>query len=133
MRNKRVDVRPHPVPLPQERVNRVRRSRVRHARVGTCTWLPTLALAAVVALLFSLSVRAADEPPKKALFLPQNPRAAAYVLGRLSDKELIEAPRSEFVYVALLERKGLERKYRIEALEGLAKIRNTDAVTELIG
>ncbi len=65
--------------------------------------------------------------------LPKSPRAAAYVLGRLSNQELIEAPRSEFVYVALLERKGLDRKYRIEALEGLAKSRNTDTSTELLG
>jgi len=54
------------------------------------------------------------------------------MLGRLSNKELIETPRSEFVYMALLERKGLERKYRMEALQGLAKIRNTDSLTELI-
>lgn len=59
--------------------------------------------------------------------------AAAYVLGRLSNKELTEAPRSEFVYVALLKRKGLERKYRVEALEGLAKARSTDPLTELLG
>ena len=43
------------------------------------------------------------------------------------------APRSEFVYVALLQRAGLERKYRLEALEGLAQARHTDALTELIG
>jgi putative heme-binding domain-containing protein len=65
-------------------------------------------------------------------FLPKNPVAAAYVLGRLSNQELIAAPRSEFVYVALLERKGLEPKYRLEALEGLATLRHTDALTELI-
>lgn len=73
-----------------------------------------------------------QETPKKEFFLPKSPVAAAYYLGRLSNKELIEAPRSEFVYVALLQRKGLERKYRIEALEGLAKVRNTDTLTELI-
>lgn len=66
-------------------------------------------------------------------FLPQNPVAAAYVLGRLSKQELIAAPRSEFVYVALLQRAGLERKYRVEALDGLAKLRNTDRLTELLG
>ena len=76
--------------------------------------------------------RAADEPPIKALVLPKSPRAAAYVLGRLSNKELVEAPRSEFVYVALLERKGIDRRYRFEALEGVAKIRNSNPVTELI-
>ena len=75
---------------------------------------------------------AADEPARKTLLLPKSPAAAAYVLGRLSNKELTEAPRSEFVYLALLQRQGLERKYRIEALEGLAKGRNTDPLTELI-
>lgn len=78
------------------------------------------------------SVRAAEEPAKKPLFLPKSPVAAAYVLARLSNKELIEAPRSEFVYVALLQRAGLDRKYRLEALDGLAKARNTDALAELI-
>lgn len=95
-----------------------------------CTRRLFLALSVAIALAAS-AVRAADEPPKKDFFLPKSPRAAAYVLGRLSNKELIEAPRSEFVYVALLERKGLDRKYRIEALEGLAKIRNTETLTEL--
>ena len=42
------------------------------------------------------------------------------------------APRGEFVYVALLERKGLDRKYRVEALEGLTSIRKTDPITELV-
>jgi len=65
-------------------------------------------------------------------FLPQNPVAAAYVLGRLSNQELIAAPRSEFVYVALLQRAGLERKHRIEALQGLAIIRHTDPLSELL-
>lgn len=87
-----------------------------------------------LAMLVSFSTRAAEEePPKKTLFLPKNPTAAAYVLNRLSNKELIDAPRSEFVYIALLQRVGLERKYRLEALEGLAKTRGTDALTELIG
>ncbi len=84
-------------------------------------------------IFFSCLTYADDEQPKKAFFLPKNPTAAAYVLGRLSNKELTEAPRSEFVYVALLQRKGLERKYRVEALEGLAKVRSTDTLTELIG
>src|SRR2546429_8435921 len=91
-----------------------------------------LALFATVMLSLAPTRAADDEPPKKTLFLPKSPRAAAYVLSRLSNKELVEAPRSEFVYVALLERKGLDRKYRIEALEGLAKTRNTDTLTELL-
>ncbi len=87
-------------------------------------------LAAVTIL--PMPMHGAEEPPPKTIFLPKSPTAAAYVLGRLSNKELIEAPRSEFVYVALLQRKGLERKYRVEALEGLAKVRNTDMLAELI-
>jgi putative heme-binding domain-containing protein len=69
---------------------------------------------------------------KTNFFLPQNPVAAAYVLGRLSNQELIAAPRSEFVYSAMLQRGGLERKYRIEAVQGLATIRHTDQPTELL-
>lgn len=94
--------------------------------------LLTFALLTAFTLLGPLHSLAADDPPKKTLFLPKSPAAAAYVLGRLSNKELVEAPRSEFVYVALLKRKGLERKYRLEALEGLAKVRNTDPLTELL-
>src|SRR5438093_1054529 len=81
--------------------------------------------------LWPLSNQAQEE--KKTFFLPKSPTAAAYILNRLSNKELVAAPRSEFVYVALLQRKGLERKYRVEALEGLARIRKSDTLTELIG
>jgi putative heme-binding domain-containing protein len=88
-------------------------------------------IAAVAGLSAPLS-RAAEEPPRKTWFLPKSPVAAAYVLARLSNQELLEAPRGEFVYVALLQRAGLERKYRLEALDGLARARNTDALTELI-
>jgi putative heme-binding domain-containing protein len=91
-----------------------------------------LPLIAALVISSTLSARAAEEPTKKPLFLPKSPVAAAYVLARLSNKELIEAPRSEFVYVALLQRQGLERKYRLEALDGLAKARSTTPLAELI-
>ncbi len=83
-------------------------------------------------LLVCGSGRTQAQTGGKSFFLPQNPVAAAYVLGRLSNAELIAAPRSEFVYVALLERKGLERKYRVEALEGLSTLRHTTASAELL-
>ncbi len=92
----------------------------------------------VVALLLAAFVcqspraRAEETAGKTNFFLPKSPVAAAYVLGRLSNKELVEAPRGEFVYAALLQRGGLEKKYRIEALQGLAKARQTDALTELL-
>lgn len=93
-----------------------------------CFWI---GLVVGIAVAIPLA-RAAEGPAKKPLFLPKSPVAAAYVLARLSNKELTEAPRSEFVYVALLQRAGLDRKYRIEALDGLAKARNSSALAELI-
>lgn len=82
--------------------------------------------------LFGGRLNVAAQSNQPGFFLPRNPVAAAYVLGRLSNRELIEAPRSEFVYVALLGRKGLERKYRLEALDGLAGIRHTSRLEELL-
>ena len=90
-------------------------------------------LAAALALSCPIARAADEESGKKVLVLPKSARAAAYILGRLSNKELSEAPRSEFVYVALLQRKALDKKYRIEALDGLARIHGTDALTESIG
>src|SRR5262249_4586217 len=55
-------------------------------------------LSSFIAMALMLSVARAAEEPKQTLFLPKSPRAAAYVLGRLSNKELMAAPRSEFVY-----------------------------------
>ena len=59
-----------------------------------------LILIAALVLTYLPYSRAAEEPPKKTLFLPKSSVAAAYVLARLSNKELIEAPRSEFTCVA---------------------------------
>ncbi|MBI3417113.1 MAG: c-type cytochrome [Verrucomicrobia bacterium] len=95
--------------------------------------LSLLVLFASMTLVLFLVGAAEDDTPKKTWFLPKSPTAAAYVLNRLSNKELMEAPRSEFVFVALLQRAGLERKHRFEALDGLAKARGTDPLTELIG
>ena len=83
-------------------------------------------------VVFCPAERSRAQDAKTNFFLPQNPVAAAYVLGRLSNQELIAAPRSEFVYVALAQRPGLERKYRSEALQGLARLRHTDPFSELL-
>src|SRR2546423_7441756 len=93
-------------------------------------WPRLLVLALPLLLNFTLSAQTNDSGTN--FFLPQNPIAAAYVLGRLSNQELIAAPRSEFVYVALVQRPGLDRKYRTEALQGLATIRHTDPLSELL-
>src|SRR5438105_1278002 len=103
------------------------RSRI-HPRLFVNGW--QLLLAAL--LLASSAGQTLAQSQKTNFFLPQNPLAAAYVLGRLSNQELIAAPRSEFVYVALLQRAGLDRKYRLEALDGLAALRHTDRLSELL-
>lgn len=75
------------------------------------------------------------KPPEEGarkFYLPANPRAAAYMLGRLSNKELLQAPRVEPVFIAFLERTGLDSKYREEALAGLATLHKTDRLSELL-
>jgi len=44
---------------------------------------------------------------------PKNPLTVAYVVARLSNKELIGAPRCELVYVALLQRARLDCTVRV--------------------
>ena len=94
------------------------------------TFAASRLLVVLLGLGFTLAAR--GEETNQSFMLPKSPAAAAYVLGRLSNPQLIAAPRSEFVYVALLQRRGLERKYRLEAMAGLAKLRGTDPVTELL-
>lgn len=86
----------------------------------------------VVLLSLGLTLASRSEETNQSFVLPKSPAAAAYVLGRLSNAQLMAAPRGEFVYAALLQRKGLERKYRLEALAGLAQLRGTDPLTELL-
>ncbi|MDB6037426.1 MAG: hypothetical protein JWM99_1267 [Verrucomicrobiales bacterium] len=85
-----------------------------------------------LASLLPCAAIAQEEAPKKTFFLPKSPVAAAYILGRLSNKELTEAPRGEFVYTALLKRPGLDRKYRTEALQGLAELHKSSPAAELV-
>ncbi len=84
-----------------------------------------------VSVLVSLPLAAQDDAPKK-LYIPNNPRAAAYILGRLSNKELLAAPKVEPVFIAILERKGLDAKYREDALQGLVDLHKSDRVSELL-
>ena len=64
--------------------------------------------------------------------LPNFPEGAAYVLGRLTNEELIRVARSEPVYLALVNRDGIDVLLRSEAILALAEIRETDAVTEIL-
>lgn len=99
--------------------------------------IPLIPLCLLGALLTALPLAAQDEEPKpddgpKKIYIPSSPKAAAYIIGQLSNKELVQAPRVEPVFNAFLERKGLDAKYREEALAGLAALHKTDRLTELL-
>jgi azurin len=101
-----------------------------------------LVLAVASALSLSSQVRAADDAPADSgtpqVFLDKNPRIVAYQLKRLSNAQLValerktDHPKYKPVYEALLARKGIEKKYREEAVEGLAKLNNSDPVSVLL-
>ncbi len=66
------------------------------------------------------------------LYLPENPKALARVLERLSNAELMRAPASEPVLLARVERKGIEINARNQALTDLAKLHGSDRIAETI-
>jgi len=72
------------------------------------------------------------------LFLDKSPAVVKYQLKRLSNAQLLAIPRKAEeakyrpVYEAILTRKGMDRKYRDEALASLVKMNQSDPVTELI-
>src|SRR4051812_9231614 len=94
---------------------------------------PLIACAVAAAMTFSThALRAQDAdapadagPPKIAL--DKSPAIVAFQLKRLTNKQLIdierkpEAPKYKPIYTALLTRKGLEKKYREEAVDALSK------------
>jgi len=61
-----------------------------------------------------------------------HPRALAYLLGRLSDAELLKAPATEGVLLERLQRKSYDVNQRGETLEALAKLHGTDRVQEAL-
>ncbi len=68
----------------------------------------------------------------KETVLPTDPQILTALLGKMSDAELSKAPGSEPVFMARLERKGTDPVAREKAVTELVKLRNTDAVTELV-
>ncbi len=90
--------------------------------------LLTLATAAVLAFSSIPLIHAADDAADSAgtpqVFLDKNPRIVAYQLKRLSNAQLVaferktDDPKYKPVYEALLARKGIEKKYREEAVAG---------------
>lgn len=76
---------------------------------------------------------------KPVVFLDKSPRIVAYQLSRLSNEQLLLVDRDvtdrKFgpVWEAILTRSGIPVKLRQEAAEALAKLRETDVATELLG
>ncbi|MCA9113988.1 MAG: HEAT repeat domain-containing protein [Planctomycetaceae bacterium] len=65
-------------------------------------------------------------------FATGNPAGVEYILGSIATPELLEMQRSEPVLVALLARPGVTQQHRTEALTGLARLRNTSPLKELL-
>lgn len=64
------------------------------------------------------------------IYLPENPQYADYVMRIQYSDRLICLARNNALYRALLRRVGLDRKYRKEAILGLAAANDTNAITE---
>src|SRR5688572_27444936 len=91
----------------------------------------------VIVVLASIGIIAnADDPPQ--IFLDKNPRIIAYQLKRLTNAQLLSLERKTSeakykpIYEAILARKGVERQFRQEAVEGLVKLNQSDTVLELL-
>jgi azurin len=100
--------------------------------------LLALAVAGVMTLSTFSPVRADDAADTPKVFLDKNPRIVAYQLKRLSNAQLAgfdrnaNEPKYKPVYQALLTRKGLDKKYREEAVDAIAKLDKSDPVTVLL-
>lgn len=76
------------------------------------------------------------EAPK--VFLDKSPRIVEYQLKRLDNQRLLMVDRQPSdakyipVYSAILGRPGMSPQYREEAIAALAKLRDTDTVTEIL-
>ena len=74
----------------------------------------------------------ASEPRREKVDLPGFEEGDLYVLSRLSNEKLVNVERSEWVYVALLIREGLDLAFRKEAIVELARLRKTDELTQIL-
>ena len=65
-------------------------------------------------------------------FAADNPEGLAFLLDRLEPAELASAPKSEPVYRATIERAGVPADVRQQALAGLAALKGSEPLGELI-
>lgn len=80
---------------------------------------------------FNETMRQLQRSPQN-IFIPADPKAQARVLARLSDKEILNAPDSEAVFLQRLERRGMDLNTRIAALDKLAEARKNDRTAEVV-
>ena len=123
--------------------------RVRLEAVRACSFFPTAAAAEIALaatrhptdryLDYTLAetMRTLEPHWKTAVasgepFPRDNPAGARYLLLRVGDHELVRMARTEAVYRALLERASVAANHRREALDGLAKVRGTQPLEELL-
>ena len=123
--------------------------RVRLEAVRACSFLetPTAAEVALEALKYDTdyyidytlrhTLRRLDPYWMPALgtgqpFATGNPKAIEYIIASVPTRDLIGMTRSEPVYNELLTRDKVVHQYRMEAVKGLAKLRKTDVVTEVL-
>lgn len=74
-----------------------------------------------------------DRARSRKIDLPVFPEGVAYVLGRMTNEQLIGIERSEPVYAEMLVRDDLDTSLRKQAIVELAGIRGTNQLTELLG
>lgn len=92
--------------------------------------VPRLLIAMIVAGLQQAAV--SDEPKREPIDLPGFEQGDLYVLSRLSNEQLINVERGEWVHTAILIRDGLDRSHRRTAIAELAKLRKTDELTQIL-
>jgi putative heme-binding domain-containing protein len=100
--------------------------------LGVLVLKRSLATLILLGLVVCVLAQEAAEQPSKKIYLPKSPRAAAYILKLQSNEELVTIVRSEPVYIAILEREGLEQRWREEAVRGLAKLHDSEPIAELL-
>src|SRR6185437_4392339 len=97
--------------------------------------LPGLLIAVIAA---PLCLAQAQDSTAPQIFLDRSPQIVAYQLKRLNNAQLLAVerkttdPKYKPVYEAILGRKGIDKKFREEAVNALAQLNKSDPVVELL-
>jgi azurin len=92
----------------------------------------------VAATTAPLCLAQAQDAAAPQIFLDRSPQIVAYQLKRLNNAQLLAVerkttdPKYKPVYEAILGRKGIDKKFREEAISALAQLNKSDPVVELL-